>query len=73
MLGNTLSRLGRLPDRFASTTFWRSADALRTYMETVYPALSVQAKLKDHVEEMASYHIPLEPCWSVVAPRSDPG
>jgi len=73
MLGNTLSRLGRLPDRFASTTFWRSADALRTYMETVYPALSVQAKLKDHVEERVSYHITLEPCWSVVAPRSDPG
>jgi heme-degrading monooxygenase HmoA len=73
MLGNTLSRLGRLPDRFASTTFWRSGDALRNYMETVYPALSVQAKLKDHVEEMVSYHIPLESCWSVVAPRSDQG
>jgi heme-degrading monooxygenase HmoA len=67
MLGNTLSRLGRLPDRFASTTFWKSSDALRTYLETVYPALSVQAKLKDHIEEMASYHIPLEPSWSVLA------
>src|SRR5262245_23950931 len=31
MLGNTLSRLGRLPDRFASTTFWSSSDALRNF------------------------------------------
>ena len=71
MIGNTLSRLGRLPDRFASTTFWRSSDALRSFLETVYPALSVQAKLKEHLEEMISYHIPLEPSWSVLAPRSD--
>jgi heme-degrading monooxygenase HmoA len=73
MLGNTLSRLGRLPDRFASTTFWRDADALRNYLETVFPALSVQAKFQDHVAEMVSYHIPLEPSWSVVAPRSEQG
>jgi heme-degrading monooxygenase HmoA len=71
MLGNTLSRLGRLPDRFASTTFWRSSDALQNFLETVYPVLSAQAKLKDHVGEMVSYHVLLEPSWSVVAPRSD--
>jgi hypothetical protein len=71
MICNTLSRLGRLPDRFASATFWRSRDALRNFLETVYPVLSVQAKLKDHLEEMISYHIPLEPSWSVLAPRSD--
>jgi heme-degrading monooxygenase HmoA len=71
MLGNTLSRLGRLPDRFASTTFWKSSDALRSYLETVYPALSIQAKLKDHLNELVSYHIPLEPSWSVSALRSD--
>jgi heme-degrading monooxygenase HmoA len=71
MLGNTLSRLGRLPDRFASTTFWRSRDALQNFLQTLYPALSVQAKLKDHVGEMVSYHVRLEPSWSVVAPRSD--
>jgi hypothetical protein len=70
MLGNTLSRLGRLPDRFASTTFWSGSDALRNFLETIYPVLSVQAKLKDHVGEMVSYHIPLEPSWSVVAPQS---
>ena len=70
MLGNTLSRLGRLPDRFASTTFWSSSDALRNYLETIYPVLSVQAKLKDHVGEMVSYHIPLESSWSVVGFRS---
>jgi heme-degrading monooxygenase HmoA len=70
MLGNTLSRLGRLPDRFASTTFWRSSDALQNFLETLYPELSAQAKLKDHVGEMVSYHVPLEPSWSVVAPRS---
>jgi len=70
MLGNTLSRLGRLPDRFVSTTFWSSSDALRNFLETVYPVLSVQAKLKDHVGEMVSYHIPLEPSWSMVAPQS---
>jgi len=72
MIGNTLSRLGRLPDRFASTTFWRSRDALRGFLETVYPALSVQAKLKEHLEEMVSYHVPLEPSWSIIAPRSAP-
>jgi heme-degrading monooxygenase HmoA len=66
MLGNTLSRLGRLPDRFASATFWRSSDALRNFLETVYPALSIQAKLKDHVEELVSYHVPLEPSWRVL-------
>jgi heme-degrading monooxygenase HmoA len=71
MIGNTLARLGRLPDRFASTTFWTSRDALRSFLETVYPALSVQAKLKEQLEEMISYHIPLEPSWSVMAPRSD--
>ena len=71
MIGNTLSRLGRLPDRFASTTFWRGSDALRSFLETVYPALSVQAKLKEHLEKMISYHIPLEPSWSVLAPRAD--
>ncbi|HEX3445343.1 MAG TPA: DUF4937 domain-containing protein [Chthoniobacterales bacterium] len=70
MLGNTLSRLGRLPDRFASTSFWMSRDALYNFQETVYPVLSIQAKLKDHVGEMVSYHVPLEPSWSVVAPRS---
>jgi heme-degrading monooxygenase HmoA len=70
MLGNTLSRLGRLPDRFASTTFWRSSDALHNFLETVYPVLSVQAKLMDHIEEMVSYHFPVEPSWSVVAQRS---
>jgi len=70
MLGNTLSRLGRRPDRFASTTFWSGSDALRNFLETIYPVLSVQAKLKDHVGEMVSYHIPLEPSWSVVAPQS---
>jgi hypothetical protein len=63
--------LGRLPDRFASTTFWRDREALRNFLETVYPALSVQAKLKEHLEEMTSYHILLEPSWSVLAPRSD--
>jgi hypothetical protein len=63
MLGNTLSRLGRLPDRFVSTTFWSSSDALRNFLETVYPVLSVQAKLKDHVGEMVSHHIPLELSW----------
>jgi heme-degrading monooxygenase HmoA len=68
MLGNTLSRLGRLPDRFASTTFWRSSDALQNFLQTVYPVLSAQAKLKDHVGEMVSYHVLLEPSWSVVAP-----
>jgi heme-degrading monooxygenase HmoA len=71
MLGSTLSRLGRLPDRFASATFWRTSDALRAYLETVYPALSVQAKLKEHLEEMISYHVPLEPSWSVLTPRSE--
>jgi heme-degrading monooxygenase HmoA len=71
MLGNTLSRLGRLPDRFASTTFWRNRDALRNFLETVYPALSAQANLKDHVGEMVSYHILLEPSWSVIAPRPE--
>jgi hypothetical protein len=71
MIGNTLARLGRLPDRFASTTFWTSRDALRSFLETVYPALSVQAKLKEQLEEMISYHIPLEPSWSVMASRSD--
>jgi heme-degrading monooxygenase HmoA len=71
MIGNTLSRLGRLPDRFASTTFWRDREALRNFLETVYPALSVQAKLKEHLEKMTSYHILLEPSWSVLAPRSD--
>jgi hypothetical protein len=71
MIGNTLSRLGRLPDRFASTTFWRSRDALRSFLETVYPALSIQAKLNEHLEKMISYHIPLEPSWSVLVPRSD--
>jgi heme-degrading monooxygenase HmoA len=71
MLGNTLSRLGRLPDHFASTTFWRSSDALRGFLETVYPALSVQAKLKDHIDEMVSYHITPEPSWSVLVSRSD--
>lgn len=71
MIGNTLARLGRLPDRFASATFWTSRDALRSFLETVYPALSVQAKLKEQLEEMISYHIPLEPSWSVMAPRSD--
>jgi heme-degrading monooxygenase HmoA len=70
MLGNTLSRLGRLPDRFASTTFWMSRDALRNYLETVYPELNVQARLKDHVEQMVSYHVPVEPSWSVLAPRT---
>jgi heme-degrading monooxygenase HmoA len=70
MLGNTLSRLGRLPDRFASTTFWSGSEALRHFLETIYPVLSVQARLKDHVGEMVSYHIPLEPSWSVVAPQS---
>jgi heme-degrading monooxygenase HmoA len=73
MLGNTLARLGRLPDRFASTTFWRSDNALRNFLETVYPALSVQAKLKDHVGEMDSYHIHLEPSWSVLVPQSGQG
>jgi hypothetical protein len=68
MLGNTLSRLGRLPDRFASTTFWRSSDALQNFLQTVYPVLSAQAKLKDHVGEMVSYHVLLEPSWSVIAP-----
>jgi heme-degrading monooxygenase HmoA len=71
MIGNTLARLGRLPDRFGSTTFWTSRDALRSFLETVYPALSVQAKLKEQLEEMITYHIPLEPSWSVMAPRSD--
>ncbi len=70
MLGNTLSRLGRLPDRFASTTFWSSGDALRNFLETLYPVLSIQAKLKDHVAEIVSYHIPLEPSWSVLATQS---
>lgn len=70
MLGNTVTRLGRLPDRFASTTFWESSDALRSYLETVYPALSVQAKLKDHIEELVTYHAHLEPSWRVLAPRS---
>src|SRR5260370_24551527 len=42
MLGSTLSRLGRLPDRFASATFWRTRDALRACLLTVYPAPSVQ-------------------------------
>jgi heme-degrading monooxygenase HmoA len=67
MIGSTLSRLGRLPDRFASTTFWRDREALRNFLETVYPALSVQAKLKEHLEEMISYHILLEPSWNVLA------
>jgi heme-degrading monooxygenase HmoA len=71
MIGNTLSRLGRLPDRFASTTFWQSRDALRNFLENVFPALSVQAKLKEHLDEMISYHILLEPSWSVLAPRSE--
>jgi heme-degrading monooxygenase HmoA len=67
MIASTLSRLGRLPDRFASTTFWRDREALRNFLETVYPALSVQAKLKEHLEEMISYHILLEPSWHVLA------
>jgi heme-degrading monooxygenase HmoA len=67
MIGSTLSRLGRLPDRFASTTFWRDREALRNFLETVYPALSLQAKLKEHLEEMISYHILLEPSWNVLA------
>jgi heme-degrading monooxygenase HmoA len=71
MLGNTLSRFGRLPDRFASATFWRSRDALENFLETVYPVLSIQAKLKDHIEEMVSYHILLESSWSVLTLRSE--
>jgi heme-degrading monooxygenase HmoA len=68
MLGNTVTRLGRLPDRFASTTFWRSGEALCGYLEIIYPALSVQAKLKDHIKDLVSYHARLEPSWSVFAP-----
>lgn len=67
MIGNTLCRLGRLPDRFASTTFWRDREALRNFLETLYPVLSVQAKLKEHLEEMITYHILLEPSWNVLA------
>jgi heme-degrading monooxygenase HmoA len=70
MLGNTVTRLGRLPDRFASTTFWKSGEALCSYLQTIYPALSVQAKLKDHVADLVTYHAPLEPSWSVFAPQS---
>jgi heme-degrading monooxygenase HmoA len=72
MLANTLSRLGRLPDRFASVTFWTSSDALRNFLETVYPVLSAQAKLKDHIDEMVTYHVTPDPSWKVLASRSDP-
>jgi len=72
MLGNTVSRLGRLPDRFASATFWRNSDALQNFLETTYPALSAQAKLKDHVEEMVAYHARLEPSWRVLTPQPGP-
>jgi heme-degrading monooxygenase HmoA len=70
MLGNTVSRLGRLPDRFASATFWRDSDALQNFLETTYAALSAQAKLKDHVEEMVTYHVRLEPSWRVLTVQS---
>jgi heme-degrading monooxygenase HmoA len=67
ILGNTVARLARLPDRFASTTFWRSTDALRNFLENLYPALSAQANLEKHIKERVSYHARLEPSWRVLA------
>ncbi|HZC34775.1 MAG TPA: DUF4937 domain-containing protein [Chthoniobacterales bacterium] len=68
MLGNTFTRLGRFPDRFASTTFWRSSEALRSFVETVYPVLSVQTKVQDHIKELVTYHARLEPSWKLLVP-----